>query len=163
MTLSEKVAYLKGLAEGSGIAESSNEGKVLSLIIDIVEEVSRTVTDVEDKVEEMGLQVDEIDDDLAAIEDEWYGEDEFEEDENEDECCCCHHHDDEEEYDDEYDDEEVEYEVECPVCGDKVIIDDEMLDEGYINCPSCGEKLEFDFEETDCCCGGCDGNCSDEE
>lgn len=128
MTITEKVAYIKGLAEGMKIDDSTNEGKLFTAIIDLLDDVALTVADVEDTLGEMGQQIDEIDDDLAAIEEEWY-EDE-----------------------DELDDETI-YEVECPTCHEIICIDEEQADEGSINCPSCGEELEFDFDECDC---GCD-------
>ena len=45
MELLEKVAYLKGLAEGLGIDDSTKEGKVLKLIIDILDDVVLTLAD----------------------------------------------------------------------------------------------------------------------
>lgn len=40
MTISEKVAYLKGLAEGLNIdTEKSKEGKLISVMIGILEEI----------------------------------------------------------------------------------------------------------------------------
>ena len=39
MTTSEKVAYLKGLAEGFGIDPATREGKILSTIADILEDI----------------------------------------------------------------------------------------------------------------------------
>ncbi|MEG2073616.1 MAG: hypothetical protein RRY54_02500 [Angelakisella sp.] len=134
MTITEKVAYLKGMADGMKLDESANEGKLLKTVIDVLEDMALTISDVEDTLGEMGQQVDEIDDDLAAIEDEWY------------------------EDDDDEDDEDCRYEVECPVCGDIISIDDDLLDEGSIDCPNCGENLEFDFDEEDE--GGCDCGCS---
>ena len=38
MTTSEKVAYLKGLAEGMEIDKETKEGKLLNVIIDILED-----------------------------------------------------------------------------------------------------------------------------
>ena len=40
MTTSEKVAYLKGLAEGMGIQEDGGQGKLFHVIIDILEDLS---------------------------------------------------------------------------------------------------------------------------
>ena len=37
MTVSEKVAYLKGLADGLGIKDSTNEGKLMLAVIDVLE------------------------------------------------------------------------------------------------------------------------------
>lgn len=135
MTITEKVAYLKGLAEGVKLDESTNEGKLITKMIDVLDDIALTVSDLEDSLAEIGQQVDEIDDDLSAIEEEWYDEDE--------------------------EDGDI-WEVECPKCGDTICVDSDMLEEGSINCPGCGENLEFDFDDCGCDCDcGCHG--SDEE
>ena len=35
MTIGEKVSYIKGLAEGLKVDESTNEGKVITAILDV--------------------------------------------------------------------------------------------------------------------------------
>ena len=132
MTITEKVAYLRGLAEGMKLDSSTNEGKLTLAIIDTLDDIALTVSDLEDTVAELSAQVDEIDDDLGELEGEVYS----------DGCD-----DEDEDFDD------TLYEVECPSCGDIICLDEEMLDEGEIDCPNCGEKLEFDFEDGDCDCG----------
>ena len=58
MTISEKVAYLKGLADGLDIdAENSKEGKLLTHIIGILEEVGMSIEDLEDSIEAMGEEI----------------------------------------------------------------------------------------------------------
>ena len=136
MTVTEKVAYLKGLAEGMKMDDSTNEGKLLLAIIDTLDDIALTVSDMEDSMTELAAQVDEIDDDLGAVEEDLYCDD--------DDCDCD-------------DDDEALYEVECPQCGDIICLDEDMLDEGEIDCPNCGEKLEFDFED------GCDCGCHHDE
>ena len=50
MTISEKVAYLKGLAEGLNLdVEKSKEGKLISVMIGILEEVGLSIEDLEDR------------------------------------------------------------------------------------------------------------------
>ena len=136
MTVTEKVAYLKGLAEGMKMDDSTNEGKLLLAIIDTLDDIALTVSDMEDSMTELAAQVDEIDDDLGTVEEDLYCDD--------DDCDCD-------------DDDEALYEVECPKCGDIICLDEDMLDEGEIDCPNCGEKLEFDFED------GCDCGCHHDE
>ena len=137
MTITEKVAYLKGLADGMKLSAETNEGKLLLAVIDTLEDMALTVSDMEDSVAELSAQVDEIDDDLGSVEEDLYGDE-----------CDCDDEDDDEDFDD------TLYEVECPSCGDIICLDEGMLDEGEIDCPNCGEKLEFDSEEGDGCdCG----------
>ena len=52
MELSKKVAYLKGLMEGLKIDDSTNEGKILTIMADILDEMSATVEDIAEEVDE---------------------------------------------------------------------------------------------------------------
>ena len=88
MTISEKVAYLKGLAEGLNLdTEKSKEGKLISVIIDILEEVGMSIEDLEENATAMGEEIDAISDDLSDVEEVIFEEDD--EDEDDDDCCCC--------------------------------------------------------------------------
>lgn len=144
MTITEKAAYLKGLAEGLGLDDASKEAKILKSVIDLLEDVCYAVTDLEESHTELCNQVDEIDEDLGDLEEEFYGEDE----------CDC---------DGEEDEDEPLYSVVCPECGETIYIDETTLGTGSMKCPNCDEKLEFDLEslddECDCCSGDC--NCHD--
>ncbi len=131
MTVSEKVAYIKGLAEGLSL-EDSKEAKLIKAIIECLDDIAENIADVEDDVYEMAEQLDEIDQDLANLEDDYYDDADDEDD----------------------DDEEELYEVTCPKCNDTIYLDEETLLDGGIECPNCGEELEFDFE---CNCEDCEG------
>lgn len=129
MELNEKVAYLKGLADMAGIDPATKEGKLTAALLDVLEEMSATVTDLCKANTEMCELLDTIDQDLGDVESVIFGDDEDDDlDEDEDE-----------------DDGEI-YEAQCPTCGETVYIDEEMLDEGEMICPGCGEKLEFDLD-----------------
>ena len=69
MELSKKVAYLKGLMEGLKIDDSTNEGKILTIMADILDEMSATVEDIAEEVDETVELVDTLDEDLGEIED----------------------------------------------------------------------------------------------
>ena len=85
MTISEKVAYLKGLSDGLNIdTEKSKEGKLISVIIDILEEVGMSIEDLEENATAMGEEIDAISDDLSDVEEIVYEDD----DEDDDDCCC---------------------------------------------------------------------------
>mgnify|MGYP006965415184 FL=1 len=143
MTVTEKVAYLKGLAEGLGIEEDSKEGKLLKAVMDVLADLAVSVEDLEDYTAELTEQVDAIDEDLDALENDFY----------DDECDC---------YGDE--DEEAYYDVCCPNCNEEFCVDEETLLEGGIECPGCGEHLEFGDIECDdeCGCGCHDHDHTDE-
>lgn len=137
MTIAEKAAYIKGLAEGLSIDDSTKEGKVLAAIVDLLGDIAVDIEDTQDACAELAEQINAVDEDLAELEDFIYEEYEDEEDECEG-CCGC---------DDDEDDEL--YEVECPNCHDVIYIDDRMLEDEGMTCPNCGTNLEFDLEE-DC-------------
>ncbi|HIT33482.1 MAG TPA: hypothetical protein IAC31_02485, partial [Candidatus Faecousia intestinigallinarum] len=69
MTISEKSAYLKGLMDGLKLDTDSNEGKMISAIVDLLGDVTRTLADVEETTIAISDELDEIEEDLDAIED----------------------------------------------------------------------------------------------
>ena len=127
MTLSEKSAYLKGLMEGMKLDTETNEGKLISEIISMLQDVAENVSDL-DEVEEALYELEDDDDEY----------DDYEDISDEDDA------DDQDEYNF---GTETLYEVKCPTCGEVITIDEEMLDEGATTCPNCGEELEFDMED----------------
>ena len=137
MELSKKVAYLKGLMEGLKIDDSTNEGKILGIMADILDEMAATVEDIAEEVDETVELVDTLDEDLGSLEEDFYGCDD--EEFCDDECDC-----DDDDFD--FDDEEM-YECVCPSCGDTICLGENVIAEGSIDCPNCGEKLEFDFSD----------------
>lgn len=139
MDICEKVAYLKGLTEGLGIDGGTKEGKVLLAIIDALDEMTNEICEIGDCCEEIIEQVDAIDEDLSAVEDLLYGDDECD--------CDC----------DECDDDDDLYEVECPNCHDIIYLDEDMLAEEGMKCPNCGTDLEFDFDDCECSTCGDEG------
>ena len=75
MELSNKVAYLKGLIDGLKIDDSTNEGRVLLAMAEILDEMALTIEDVSDEVDEVVELVDILDEDLGNVEDDLYGDD----------------------------------------------------------------------------------------
>ena len=138
MTISEKAAYLKGLKDGLNLSIESAEGKLISAIIELVDEIALSVTDLEDMSYAITEELDAIEDELDAIEDVL--DEEFEDDFDDE--------DDDDEDDFEFDDEII-YEVKCPTCGEVINLDEEMLEAGGIECPACGEDLEFDAADVE--------------
>jgi len=139
MNLTEKAAYLKGLKDGLNLNTETAEGKLIAALIDLVNEMAESITDVEDMGYAITEELDAIEDELDAIEDVL--DEDFEDDYDEDDAD-----DSDEDY--EFDDEVI-YEVKCPTCGEVINLDEEMLEAGGIECPNCGEELEFDASETE--------------
>jgi hypothetical protein len=135
MTISEKVAYLKGLADGLDLgAEKSKEARLITSIIDILEEVGMSIEDLEESNKALGEELDAVSDDLADVEEYLLEDDDEEEDEDEE--------------------DEDFFEVECPNCGESIDVDSDVLESGTVTCPNC--KEQFTVDVTDECCDCCD-------
>ena len=50
---------------------------------------------------------------------------------------------------DEDDDENEIYEIDCPECGEKIFLSEELVDNEEIICPSCLKKRRFEEDEED--------------
>ena len=142
MDICEKIAYIKGLAEGLGLDEETKEGKILAAIIDLLGDITEEICDIEDGCDELMEQIDAVDEDLSSLEEIIY-----EDDEDCDCDCDCD--------DCDCDCEDEVYEIECPACNDVIYLDADMLEEEGMTCPNCGTELEFDFDGCDCDCDCC--------
>ena len=118
MEIIERVAYLKGLAEGMSLNTEKGEGKLLAAIIDVLEDIALELAD--------GL--DAVSDDLEDVEDVVFEE-----------------YDEDDEDDDDFDEDEDCYATTCPTCEETIYFDESILEDGEVICPNCGEKLEFDL------------------
>ena len=157
MNLTEKSAYIKGLADGLDLDKTTKEGKILAALLELVDEMAQEIADVREDIEQIDEDleylndyVEELDEDLQDVED--YLDEECDEDcccdgdceECDGDCCdcdcdCC-------------DDDEF-FEIVCPSCGETVCFDQELDPENLI-CPACGEKFgcivdEDDFKKLD--------------
>ena len=149
MTISEKSAYLKGLMDGLNLNTESDEGKMIAAIVDLLGDMSKRITDIEETTIAISDELDEIEEDLDAIEDFIMDEDEDDFDDFED------YEDDEWDEDEDYeegfdfgDEDSTIYEVECG-CGEIINFDEEVLEQGSMVCPNCGETLEFSLDDED--------------
>ena len=142
MTLTQKVSYIKGLAEGLSIDEAKPENKILTALIEVITDIADELECTNADIESLYDLSEEIDKDLGALEADVYEIDEAEDD--------------------------GEYEITCPHCETDIIVDDDMLDDGAAECPECGKEIDLNavFEEflggCDCDCG-CDCGCEEED
>ncbi|NLU48946.1 MAG: AraC family transcriptional regulator [Syntrophomonadaceae bacterium] len=125
--LSEKISYLKGLSEGSGMAETAGpQGKIITGILDALGDMAEGLNVLHSEVEDIKLYVESIDDDLSELEDDVYQ--------------------------DTLDDDYVE--ITCKNCGEEVYFEPEILDDEDVTeiiCPRCNEVVfvndgSFDLE-----------------
>ncbi|HIT31613.1 MAG TPA: hypothetical protein IAC25_02095 [Candidatus Enterenecus stercoripullorum] len=145
MTISEKVAYIQGLYDGMGLDKTgSGEAKILGEMLDVLKEIGDQLEHVDATLDEFGEEIDAISDDLSDVEEEVFGDDE--EDDGDEGL------------------EEDFFEIACPNCGEDLVIDDDVLEEGTVDCPACGQKFALSFgEEEKECGGGCCCGKEDEE
>ena len=131
MGMTEKAAYIKGLAEGLELDKETKEGKIIAALLDLVDEMAKEIADIKQDIEE-------IDEDLNYL-DEEYEEDEEWDEECDGDCVNC----------DGCDCEDDEFcEIVCPSCGETVCFDCELDPENLL-CPACGEKFGCIVEEDD--------------
>ena len=134
MSLTEKTAYLRGLLDGMGIkAETSDEHKLLSAIVDVLDDIAANVEANNESITSLADELDELDDAVTELE-EILEDDDDEDDEDED------------------DEEEAEYQLDCPECGSPIILDEDTIAGGETVCPHCNQKLSivvgFEDEES---------------
>lgn len=139
MGITEKVAYLKGLAEGMNLDSKSKEGKLLLAVIDVLDDMALEILDMQELQMDLEAGLDAVSEDLEDLEDALY-EDEDEDDEEEEEDDC--------------------YATTCPSCEEEIYFDESVLEDGEVICHNCGEKLEFDFSELEASQESCD--CGDD-
>ena len=146
MSMMEKAAYIKGLADGMELKAETKEDKMIIALLSLVEEMAETIDEMKGKMSDLEDYVEELDEDLGEVEEillEEIGDEDEERDGDCENCCLdCDLDDEDEEYDDEY------FEGVCPACGD-VINFDSTIDPENLACPNCGEKFECIVEEED--------------
>ena len=146
MTLSEKVAYLKGVAEGLKFdPEKTNEGKLISIMMDILEHIALNSEENDDSIQALADQLDDVSDSLSMVEDYVYSDDydfgDYDEDDDEDdaeEALAAL-------------EEDGFFELECPNCDDTLVVDKSVLESGKVTCPGCGQafEIELGYEDED--------------
>ena len=129
--LTDKVSYLKGLADGMKLNMDKDAKKLFMEILGALGEFAEEMQVMSDAHDELNEYVESIDDDLADLEETLFGD--------EDEV-------DDEDGEDEDDDAIITYA--CPECGHEIEFraDDVDLSEDYL-CPACGKPIFPEIEE----------------
>lgn len=170
--LSDRISYLRGLAEGLKVDESSSEGKLITQLIDVLSEVIDEVDDLHDEVDELNDYVESIDEDLSELE----GDFDDDEDEDEDDEFDFDFEDDDEDEDDLDDDEDEDDEDDefdffareddleeddedgvgmyvgciCPECHGMFCIDARIDEDNLLyTCPHCLKNVEANPMDND--------------
>ena len=131
--LTDRVSYIKGLAEGLKLDTETNEGKLIGKILELLSDLTAEVEALRSDYNDLDEYVEAIDSDLSDMEDLVYDEDGEDEDDGFDD-------EEDEEEDDGEDGNLVEYT--CPHCGEEMTfeVDSFDFDEDYL-CPNCHQPL----------------------
>lgn len=119
--LKSRVAYLQGLSAGMDLHPDSKEGRLLNGIIQVLDEFAESVEDLGKNQEQLEDYVETIDEDLYALEGDFYEDGEERGSLNEDYL-----------------------EVDCPRCGETVCFDSDVLEDDdvvEVACPNCDETV----------------------
>lgn len=132
--ISNRAAYLKGLADGLKLDKETTEGQLINGILELLGDVAEELEMLDQEQAFLADKMDEMDDVIEMIGDEAFGVD-------------C-------------DDEDDMYTLVCEKCGAEIDLTGDDLDdiaEGVFKCPDCGEVIELDFDGCDCDCDcGCE-------
>lgn len=134
--ITNRAAYLKGLADGLKLDTEKAEGKLIAELINLVGDMADQIEALDDEQMFIEDKLDEMDEVIDMISEDIYADD-----------CDC--------------DDDV-YTLVCEKCGAEIDFTSEDLDDiaaGDFMCPECGEIIELDFEECDCGCDECDCDC----
>ena len=133
MTITERIAYIKGLAEGLQLDKETKEGKLFGAIIEALEDIALEVTDLTERVDMIDCDLADVEDYIDDLEEVFDEDPDFDDDFWDDE--------------DDEDEEGSVYEFECPNCHETVYFDESIFDEDEdfeLECPACHAKLEMD-------------------
>ena len=117
MTVTERVAYVRGLFEGLDFSAEKKEGRILQAMLDLLEDMALSIEDLEEENDALQDVIDTMVEDMYDDDDSY---DELEDD------------------DIELDPEADLFQVICPSCGEEIYIDESTLEMGSIGCPACG-------------------------
>ena len=142
--LTDRTAYLRGLAEGLNLDKEKGENRLLLEMLTVMDEMANKVVEIDADVDELDEYVESIDSDLSDMEDALFSDD------------CEHFHDDDEDDDDSDDepfDEDEELSFDCPHCGHTMQIkaSDIDFDQSPL-CPDCHKPFfpdTIEGEDTD--------------
>lgn len=132
MTISEKVSYIKGLAEGLALDDSTKEGRIINAMLDVLTDIAENLSEVDEELDDVASVMTDLEESVADLEDEVYDD-----------------YDDDDEDDFDEDDLGELYETTCPACNNTIRFDYDQAEKGGMDCPNCGQHLQFELEDDD--------------
>ena len=129
--LTARAAYLKGLAEGMKLDQSTDERKLLLAVINVLEDYAKEIDSIDTECGFMSDSIADIEDEVdflgSAV---FHGE-------------HAHMHGGEKD----------EVQVKCPNCGEDIVVSMDDVEEDEVVCPACGAEIELDLT---CGCDDCE-------
>ena len=135
--ITDRAAYLRGLAEGMKLDREDNQQRLILEMLDLMDEMAHQLADVNADLGELEEYVEDIDSDLTDMEEVLFGDEDCDCD-----CDDCMH---------DCEDEDEELSFYCPNCGKTVMLcTSDIESDENICCKHCGEPFftdELDDEE----------------
>lgn len=138
-SLTERAAYLRGLADGMGIDREKNENRLMLEMLDLMDEMAQKINEMDADIGELEEYVEDLDSVLADVEEALFEDEDGCDCCDDDDCdCCCG------------DDDDEELSFDCPHCGKTVMVkaSDIDYDESPV-CQYCGQPFFTDMDEED--------------
>lgn len=132
--ISNRAAYLKGLADGLKLNTETAEGQLIDGILNLLGDVAEELEMLDSEQAFIADKMDEMEEVIDMVAEDVFGCDE---------------------------DDEL-YTLVCENCGAEIDVTGDDLDDiadGVFACPDCGEIIELDFDGCDC---DCDCDCDHE-
>ena len=137
--IKERLAYLKGLADGLNVGDTTPEGRVLVGMMDVLSNMATEIDRLTARSEQLEEYIEAVDEDLTDLENDFF-----------------------EEYDADLEDVEVEFEeddeegidyleMNCPNCGETVFVDADVFENDEVVevlCPECEQTVLVNDDET---------------
>ena len=74
--LTDRVSYIRGLAEGLKLSTETDEGKIIEKMLELLSEMADDMEEMKTSLSELDEYVDSIDSDLSDLEDAVYDDEE---------------------------------------------------------------------------------------
>jgi hypothetical protein len=119
--LKERVAYLKNLSKAIKLDRSTDQGKLIEAILEVMDDIVQTVEEVLEAQKDINDQIDILDEDITEIERAIF----------------------------DTSDEDSIGELVCPQCNKKVAVNADMFDAEDVSifCPYCNKEIQLEWEE----------------
>lgn len=153
--LTDRISYLKGMAAGMKLNMEKDSNKLIMEMLNVMGEMAEEMDNMAEAHNDLNEYVESIDDDLADLEENLFGDEDMdEEDDEDDEDESDEGDEDESDDEDNNDDDEDELGEDdlisytCPHCGFELEFhaSDVDFDEDYL-CPECQKPIFPELDE----------------